>query len=59
MADKDSALPGLPPLEEDEVYEFEGQVSDSELDDGFLAHTVSDDEDDGKIANPFRPAHTH
>ncbi|KAF6238628.1 hypothetical protein HO173_003134 [Letharia columbiana] len=46
MADKDSALPGLPPLEEDEVYEFEGQVSDSELDDGFLAHTVSDDEDD-------------
>lgn len=59
MADKDWALPGLPPLEEDEVYEFESQVSDSELDDGFLAHTVSDDEDDGKIANPFRPTHTH
>ena len=59
MTDKKAALPGLPPPEEDEVLQFESsaatedQVSDRELDDGFLAHNAVDDEDededDGKI----------
>ncbi|KAL9070524.1 MAG: hypothetical protein Q9161_004821 [Pseudevernia consocians] len=52
MADKDSRIPGLPPLEQDEVLEFESsaltedQESDPELDDRFLSHTASGDEDD-------------
>lgn len=59
MADKKSALPGLPPVE-DEVLNFEssavaeGQHSDSELHDGFLAHTVSDDAEEGKLSNLSR-----
>lgn len=42
---------------EDEVLEFEStavnedQESDSEPDDGFLAHTASDDEEDGKLSH--------
>lgn len=61
MADKDSALPGLPPPEEDEVIEFgslganEDHKPESELDDEFLAHTVSDGEEDSNISNPFNP----
>ena len=60
MADKDSTLPVLP-VAENEVIDFgssavnEDHESDSEPDDGFLAHTVSDDEEDGKISNPFGP----
>ena len=60
MSDKKSALPGLPPPE-DEVLEFAssavagGQESDSELDDEYAAHTVSDDEDDSKTSRLLRP----
>lgn len=59
MADKKSALPGLPPVE-DEVLNFESlavaedQHSNSELDDGFLAYTVSDDAGEGKLRNILR-----
>ena len=59
MADKDSALPGLPPPEEDDVIDFgsstmyEDGQSGSEADDGFRAHTASDDEEDGKISTRY------
>ena len=59
MAHKDSALPGLPPPEADDVIDFgtstmnEDRESDSDPDDGFRAHTVSDDEEDGKTPNPL------
>ena len=65
MADKDSALPGLPPPEEDEVIELgslgvnEDHKPESELDDEFLAHTVSDGEEDNKISDPFGPTESH
>lgn len=64
MADKDSTIPGLPPLEEDQVLEFESsavtedQESNPELDDGFLGHTASGDEDDGKLPTLLRPMKT-
>lgn len=57
MVDNNSALPGLPPTE-DEVLEFEssavteGQDSDSEPDDEFLGHIASDVEEDGKLSTP-------
>ena len=57
MVDKNAALPGLPPPEPDDVIDFgsatvcEDHASDSEVDDRYPAHTVSDDdEDDGKIS---------
>lgn len=59
MAHKDSALPGLPPPDEDDVIDFgsstmnQDRESDFDPDDGFRAHTVSDGEEDGKISNPL------
>lgn len=59
MAHKNSALPGLPAFE-DEVVKPEssavtaGQDSDSEPDDGYLAHIASGDEEDGKLSNTLR-----
>lgn len=60
MADKKSALPGLPPPE-DEVLEFdsapvaEDKESDPEPDDEFPAHTAPGDEEDGMIPNTLHP----
>lgn len=59
MADKKSALPGLPPPEEDDVIDFGSSTmrydheSDSDVDDRYPTRTVPDDDDDGKIPNPL------
>ncbi len=59
MTDKKAALPGLPPPE-DEVLEFESSTATEDrdatrgLDDRYLAHVASEDDEDGKMANSDR-----
>ena len=60
--DKKAALPGLPPPEEDDVLEFEPSAVTEHRDDGdheqvnrHQAHGASDDQENGKISNIFRP----
>lgn len=56
MADKNSALTGLPPLEEDDVIDFGSSThsadheADSEVDDRYPTHSISDDEEDSTIS---------